>query len=323
MAGFIFQFFLLSSSFFLGAYFQKIPFSNQEYTIVFLIWLITLWITHKHKPKYYQKKVKYILSPFFKAYVIQIILSIILLLFLKINGNQLKLILIILLIYSALEVTIYFIFIKVTSNKKIKTEEIVNKKYLQEKLVLTKPNFVDLREIGEDQIGFSKELLFKLYVKENTVFKGKYIICKTEIIDIGQKTDLLIFEFKINDVKNINRLLTKSYNAVNNGGFIIVGYKDLDEVENEFSKKKGLIKFFKKVKYYLFDRAFPKLPILSKIHSILTNNKNKVISKTEVWGRLTYHGFDVKREFKELGYSYLIAQKDKTPSQNPTHPIYH
>jgi len=232
MAGFIFQFFLLSSSFFLGAYFQKIPFSNQEYTIVFLIWLITLWITHKHKPKYYQKKVKYILSPFFKAYVIQIILSIILLLFLKINGNQLKLILIILLIYSALEVTIYFIFIKVTSNKKIKTEEIVNKKYLQEKLVLTKPNFVDLREIGEDQIGFSKELLFKLYVKENTVFKGKYIICKTEIIDIGQKTDLLIFEFKINDVKNINRLLTKSYNAVNNGGFIIVGYKDLDEVEN-------------------------------------------------------------------------------------------
>ena len=43
----------------------------------------------------------------------------------------------------------------------------------------------------------------------------------------------------------------------------------------------------------MFHRVFPKLAITKQIYFILTNGKNRVISKAEVLGRLSFCGYEL------------------------------
>ena len=79
MIGFIFQLLLILSSLYIGGFYLEYTITTTVYLIVLIIWLITIWATHKNKPKYYQKKPKYVLAPFFRSYIVLLILSTILL----------------------------------------------------------------------------------------------------------------------------------------------------------------------------------------------------------------------------------------------------
>ncbi|WP_288955878.1 sugar transferase [uncultured Polaribacter sp.] len=296
-----------------STYFLNYSLKIEDYLLVVMPWLFSVWATHKNRPKYEQKKPKYVLAPFFRSYMVIVILSILLLFIFRKELIIIKNITIALVIYSFLEYFIYFIITKSKSKKEIVKQEVKTKKYSQEKFKLLKNGTVDISKIDFKQLKLKKESLQELYSQNDTVNDGKISINSFSENNI----DLLILNDRINDLKDINNYLTKAYNIINKGGYLILSYKDLDDVEEEINSKNGIIKFFSKVKYYIFDRAFPKLPFFNKIHSILSNNKNKVISKTEVWGRLIYNGFDVKKEIKEGNLTFLIAQKDRTPSENP------
>ncbi len=313
MIGFFFQLFLLLTVIYSSTYFLNYSLKIEDYLLVVMPWLFSVWATHKNRPKYEQKKPKYVLAPFFRSYMVIVILSILLLFIFRKELIIIKNITIALVIYSFLEYFIYFIITKSKSKKEIVKQEVKTKKYSQEKFKLLKNGTVDISKIDFKQLKLKKESLQELYSQNDTVNDGKISINSFSENNI----DLLILNDRINDLKDINNYLTKAYNIINKGGYLILSYKDLDDVEEEINSKNGIIKFFSKVKYYIFDRAFPKLPFFNKIHSILSNNKNKVISKTEVWGRLIYNGFDVKKEIKEGNLTFLIAQKDRTPSENP------
>lgn len=314
MIGFIFQLLLILSSLYIGGFYLEYTITTTVYLIVLIIWLITIWATHKNKPKYYQKKPKYVLAPFFRSYIVLLILSTILLFIFRIDISIIKNVLISLMIYSLVELIIYFIIVKIQLNKGVKKEEFKVQKYTQKKFKIEKVNIIDIVNIDETNINLSKNTLLELYNYNEPAANSKYAIDNFEQKNI----DLLLLNEKVNNIKEINKYFSKAYNSLNVGGYLIIGYKDLDDVETEILKNKGLIKFFKNVKYYIFDRAFPKLPFFNRIHSFLSGDKNKVISKTEVWGRLIYGGFDVKKEVKEGNFTYLIAQKDRTPSKNPS-----
>lgn len=313
MIGFFFQLLLLFAALYFGSIYLEYTITIKEYVVLFAVWLITIWATHKNKPKYYQKKAKYILAPFFRSYLVLIILSALFLFLFGTEGNSIKSILTCLVVYSVLELVFYYIIVKIKAGKEIRKEEIKIKKYTQDKFEIKDVNILNLSSINNDEVKFSKNTLLELYDNISPNGEGKYAIDNLE----EKKLDLLILNEKVNNIKDINTFFSKAYNSVNIGGFLIIGYKDLDDVEAEIAKLKGLKKFFKNVKYYIFDRAFPKLPIFNKIHSFLSRDKNKVISKTEVWGRLIYNGFNVKKEVKESNFTYLIAQKDRTASENP------
>lgn len=313
MVGFIFQLLLVFLFVFFYSYINDTLISIKEYSLVLFPWLFTIWATHKHKPKFYQKKLKYILAPFFRAYIVLFLLSILLLFLFGIANDKIKLIIISLILYVIVEGIIYIIIIKTISDKANKKEVVTVKKYTQEKFNIKEQNYVNLSKIDNTLLSIEKTILSKLYSYKNEECTGIYSIDDFET----HKVDLAIFNQKLNNIKDINKFFSLAYERIKIGGYIIIGYKDLDDIELEISKLKGLVKFFKNIKYYIFYRAFPKLPILNKIHSLLTNDKKKVISKTEVWGRLMYCGFDVKSEAKENNITFLIAQKDRTPSENP------
>ena len=313
MIGFIFQAALLFLSLFLGAYLKNETLNYVEYILVFAPWLITLWLTHKNKPKFYQKKVKYVLAPFLRAYLVQFILTVPLIYFMGYENSLFFLIMQSLAAYFLVEWVIYFIIVKLRKEKKDDKEEAPVKKYTQEKFKLPKPKYADIKSVTQEDIKFQKSTLLELYDFEGNT-DGSFVIGAGSIAS----SDLLILNTLVNNFKDINANLKGFHDHVNRGGYLIIGYKNLEDIEDRINQSKGLAKFFKKVKFYVFDRAFPKIPVFSALHKALTLGKNKVISRTEVWGRLMYHGFDVKKEVREGDIMYLIAQKDRTISENPS-----
>lgn len=313
MVGFIFQAALLFLALFLSSYLKHASLTYVEYILVFAPWLITIWLSHKNKPKYYQKKAKYVLAPFFRAYLIQFLLTIILFYFTGYEEDILFLIMQSLAAYILVECFIYLIIVKLRPEKKDDKEEAPVKKYTQEKFKLPKAKYVDIKSIAQEDIEFKKSTLLELYdFDENS--DGALVIGS----DSNTASDLLILNTLVNNFKDINANFKTFHDQVNTGGHLIIGYKNLEDLEDRINQSKGLVKFFKKIKFYVFDRAFPKIPVFSAFHRALTLGKNKVISRTEVWGRLMYHGFDVKKEVTEGDTIYLLAQKDRTISENPS-----
>ena len=314
MKGFILQFVLLFLITFFNSYLKGEVLTITQYLLVFIPWLLSIWLSHKHRPKYYQKKAKYILAPFFRGYIVQFIVSVVLFYLFSLNGNSSFYILIQSLgLYYAVEIIIYLFIIKIKSTKEYKKEEIEIKKYKQEKFNIETVNYVDLDAVSQEKLQFGKKVLLDLYDADKASKKGHY-----SIDDLNKEVDLLIINESVNNIKDINSFFKNCHDKVTVGGFVVVSYTNLEDIESKINSYKGVIKFFKKVKFYVFDRAFPKLPVLQKIHSLVTKGKKKVISRTEVWGRLLYHGFDVKKEIREGDKMYLIAQKDRTISENPS-----
>ena len=63
--------------------------------------------------------------------------------------------------------------------------------------------------------------------------------------------------------------------------------------------------------HFLFHRIFPKLPITKQIYFIITKGKNRVVSKAEIFGRLSYCGYNIL-DNKIIGDRiYFICKKKK------------
>jgi lipopolysaccharide/colanic/teichoic acid biosynthesis glycosyltransferase len=75
--------------------------------------------------------------------------------------------------------------------------------------------------------------------------------------------------------------------------------------------------------HFLFFRIFPKLPKIRHLYFVLTNGRNRVISKAEVFGRLNFSGYKITAENMIGNTLYFIAQKintvstEESPSYSP------
>lgn len=119
---------------------------------------------------------------------------------------------------------------------------------------------------------------------------------------------------RINDVKDVNRFLfTVNSRLPENGLFIGC-------VETKFMRRQRIMRKYPIGLNYLFiiidfiyKRVFPKLPVTRSISKLLTNDRNKVMSRTETLGRLYAAGFEVVDK-RFVGHNmYFVARKKKKP----------
>jgi lipopolysaccharide/colanic/teichoic acid biosynthesis glycosyltransferase len=120
---------------------------------------------------------------------------------------------------------------------------------------------------------------------------------------------------RINDVQKIN----KFFEAVNEklpfgGTFVCCAETKNQRKERILKKYPPVLAHF----YYLFDfifkRIFPKLPVTKKLYFKITGGRNRVLSKTEILGRLYSCGFNVIDYRKVNGKTYFIMKKISEPS---------
>ncbi|MGE0635291.1 MAG: sugar transferase [Bacteroidia bacterium] len=119
---------------------------------------------------------------------------------------------------------------------------------------------------------------------------------------------------RINDIKQINKFF-EAVNAKLPVDGIFIGCVETSRLREARILKKyprGISDF-----YYFLDflikRVFPKLPMTKKIYFLLTEGRNRVLSKTEALGRLYSCGFELLLE-KAVGINlYFFVKKSRPP----------
>ena len=76
---------------------------------------------------------------------------------------------------------------------------------------------------------------------------------------------------------------------------------------------------------FLYKRVIPKIPITKQIYFAMTRGHNRVMSKSEIMGRLASCGFEIIEIIEHKGLSYFLSKKIRQPyfDMNPSYgPIF-
>jgi len=174
-------------------------------------------------------------------------------------------------------------------------------------------------EIGGDALSFIDSHAFladpKMMVVATTT---KFNIAKLPLPEYNYIINLK----KINDILRINKFFEEINAKLPLGGLYI------NQVETYSLRKERILK-----KYppginwgfysidYLVKRVMPKLWTTKKIYFIITNGRNRVMSKAETFGRLYSCGFEIVDEKMINGALFFVARKASEPvfDSNPTY----
>ena len=139
---------------------------------------------------------------------------------------------------------------------------------------------------------------------------------------------LLVGRTRINDVHRLNMFLQFCVKRIIMGGYFVVRYMPLENVAKKLKDRyTGVLYWAVGILHYMWYRAIPKIPWLDILYFwrkiswldtfilSITKRRNRVLSKAEVWGRLSYYGMHVIVESRGDGEIYLIAQRGALPVQ--------
>ncbi|MCK6650116.1 MAG: sugar transferase [Bacteroidia bacterium] len=278
-------------------------------------------LTEADKPKLYQRKIKYIIAPYVKlVFLTGFIFALVSIPFISLTCHFWYLLLSHIL-SSAIVVVLYFVglylllklnYFKITISSSVT-------KYNQEKLT------PDILNEGPDELVyiFGDPDCFSEYSGLSEIISSKLKRFHLENIEsINQKEikiNLLLIGRVLNELGDLNKLLSSAHSVIRNGGDVVVIYKELKTFESEFIISKiTFLKKLKKVFFIIRYRLLPKIPYLN----FLTSGRVSALSKAEIWGRLAYAGFDVKKDVSHSGLRYVFARKEFQISDNPSPSFY-
>lgn len=128
---------------------------------------------------------------------------------------------------------------------------------------------------------------------------------------------LLVSCIRLNDVRRLNRFFLFFVRRISMEGYLVCRYMPLENETNNLKRRyTGMLYRPAFLLHFFWHRAFPKIPWLNGIYFFVTKGRNRVLSKVEIWGRLSYCGMKVIAESEIDGEKYLIAQRVGTPVQN-------
>lgn len=141
-------------------------------------------------------------------------------------------------------------------------------------------------------------------------------IINIEIIEDGSLTFFFNLE-KVNNFRYINQVFMAINRTLQPGGICIGAFESLEQRKERIFGKFPY--WFARI-FYLIDfcykRIMPKIPGLKKVYFLLSQGRKRVLSKTEVLGRLYYCGFEVINMEAIAGNYYFIAKKAGEPRQD-------
>lgn len=183
------------------------------------------------------------------------------------------------------------------------------------------PNLRDLiiGYAGEEVCDFIKR-------NNNDSFDDSLVLHTNNIFNINKEIEYkhqsIINLERINDIKRLNKFFISVNSKLPIGGLYI------GCVETSRMRKKRILEKFPLVIsyiYYFFDfilkRVFPKFWLTKKIYFLITNGRNRILSKAEAYGRLYSCGFKIVDEKQTASKLYFVFQKIKDPLivENPSY----
>ena len=150
-----------------------------------------------------------------------------------------------------------------------------------------------------------------------TFYDGNTLIIQTRnIYNIKNQLNLklcLNIE-KTNNILQINKFHESVNDVLLNNGFYVSCAETMEQRKtrkrkNHFFLVSSLLLFVD----FIYKRVIPKLPLTKQVYFALTRGYNRVMTKTEILGRLVSCGFDVLKVFEHKGLTYIISKKIRAP----------
>jgi len=143
-------------------------------------------------------------------------------------------------------------------------------------------------------------------------------VIHTKNINIIPKKNNLIINFEtINNVRRINKFHQGINQILDYNGIYISCAETLEERRIRVRAKTPFgFKNIVRVIDFIYKRVIPKLPIFKNIYFSLTGGNNRVISKSEILGRIISCGFNVLEYFEYNNLLYVISKKIREPDCN-------
>jgi len=130
-------------------------------------------------------------------------------------------------------------------------------------------------------------------------------------------TGLVISAERFNDIRRLNQFLLACGDRLPMGGYLTGRYVSHDTLKKELKERyPSWLSWPVGLAHFLWGRAFPKVPGLNRLYFLLTNGKNRVFSKVEIWGRLSYCGMRILAEAPAGRETFLLAQRVALPVSN-------
>ena len=310
------------------------PFNEQNLLILICTWGISTLITNRYKAPntlnhYYE------IAPYIKAAILMIFFLAFFFFFLRLSPYTGNLMFKTCMIFSGLEVFGFYLYFfgrsKNNGNSKIITNLSTNGTNPQENLKAVKSNHDkgiylsigdlvnSLKDINLDNRSEILNLISDPLQREK-IGKDKFSILNTKsTINIqvlsDQSQDLLINFHDLNDFLRLNNYLLASYKKLKNGGLFMGNFIPLEKFREHLRVQMPHFLFAIIFPiHFIFHRIFPKLPITKQIYFIITKGNNRIFSKAEIFGRLSFCGFEMV-DNKMIGDRiYFICKKLKTVS---------
>lgn len=175
--------------------------------------------------------------------------------------------------------------------------------------VLTKKSKLLSQEKGDEVLAFiskhtdvDKDSTILLKVANLFSIKSLNDDCFNSIINLNL----------INDIKGIDEFFREVNSKLpNNGIFVGCAETQVERKKRLFNKFPFYIAPFYFFLDFILKRVFPKLPITRKIYFLITAGRNRVLSKAEVLGRLSFCGFEIINESEINNILYFVGSKIK------------
>ena len=118
----------------------------------------------------------------------------------------------------------------------------------------------------------------------------------------------------LNDAKGINRRFCIINQKLPDNGRYVCCYRPQEYMKQKFLRKyPPVLRWFAYILYFFNKRVMPRLMLTSRLYYDVTKGRKRMLSKTEVLGRLYYCGFEVD-EIVPMGHiEYVFAHRHSQP----------
>ena len=322
--------------------FQYSILHEKNFLILISSWGLGTLLTNRYKEPitinhYYE------IAPYIKAAIFTFLFLIFFIFILRINPASMKIIYKASFIHSSIEIIAFFLFffgkskslngfkeysknqsnvvngqqaLDDTNNSVVKPNNCYEKKELSKSIAI----------FGFDYSSKLTDFIWKNIKTENYSPENITILNTSSTINVellnNLSKDLLLNTHPLNDFRRINEYLLSSYSKLKTGRFLIGSFIPLESMKKNLrSKMPHFLYLIILPLYFIFHRVFPKLAITKQIYFILTNGKNRVVSKAEILGRLSFCGYEIIDDTNYEDRIYFICKKKKTIS-NEKFPSY-
>ena len=142
-------------------------------------------------------------------------------------------------------------------------------------------------------------------------------------LSTGQYTSVVNIH-RINDIRRINKFFEAVNEKLPLNGYLIGCGETYTLRKNRILRKyPPVINYLVYTIDFIYRRVFPKLKLTNKLYFLLSGGKNRVISRTEILGRLYSCGFEVEEASPVGDLLYFKARKTGLPcyDHDPTYGI--